>query len=123
MEGEPKPDDSIPALVGRLIDDGEEFVRAELKLYRARVFSRLDRARNGIVLIVIALSLAQAVIVAALVGALILLRPEVGPAWSTAIVVLAGLALAGLLGWLAVRQLKRATEIADPGEQRGKSGQ
>ena len=117
MEEPPKPDDSIPSLVGRLIDDGEDFVRAELKLYRARALARLDNARNAIILVVIALSLAQAVIVAALVGALILLRPEVGPGWATAIVVVAGLALAGLLGWLAMYQLKKATEIKDKDER------
>jgi hypothetical protein len=123
VEGEPSPlpDDSIPILVGRLIDDGEEFVRAELKLYRARLLRRVDKARNGIILIVIALSLAQAVIVAALVGALILLRPEVGPGWATAIVVVCGLTLAGLLAWLAVQQLKRATAIDEPGERKSAS--
>lgn len=121
MEDPLKPDDSIPSLVGRLIDDGEEFVRAELKLYRARMFARIDSARNAIILVIVALSLAQAVIVAALVGALVLLRPEVGPGGATAIVVVAGLTLAGLLGWLALRQLKKATEISDrteTGDQR-----
>jgi cell division protein FtsW (lipid II flippase) len=117
VEEPPKPDDSIPNLVGRLIDDGEEFVRAELKLYRARALARLDSARNAIILVVIALSLAQAVIVAALVGALILLRPEVGPGWATAIVVVGGLALAGLLAWLALRQVKKATEIKDKADR------
>jgi len=121
VEEEPSPDDSVATLVGRLIDDGEGFVRAELSLYRARLFSRLDSARNAIILIVIALSLAQAVIVAALVGALILLRPVVGPGWSTAIVVVAGLALAGLLGWLAIQQLKRATEIGETTKRNIKS--
>ena len=51
MEEEPPPqEESITSLVTRLIDDGEEFVRAELKLYRARLFSRLDEARNAIIL-------------------------------------------------------------------------
>ena len=86
------------SLVTRLIDDGEEFVRAELKLYRARLFSRLDEARNAIILAVIALSLVQAVMVAALVGVLIVLRRPLGPGGATAVVVVAGLALAGLLG-------------------------
>ena len=71
------------------------FVRAELKLYRARLFSRLDEARNAIILAVIALSLVQAVMVAALVGLLIVLRPVIGPGGATAVVVVAGLALAG----------------------------
>lgn len=112
-EGPPPQEESITSLVTRLIDDGEEFVRAELKLYRARLFSRLDEARSAIVLAVLALSLVQAVIVAALVGLLIVLRPIIGPGGATAVVVVAGLALAGLLAWLAVAQLRRATEIKD----------
>jgi uncharacterized membrane protein len=112
-EGPPPQQESIPALVTRLIDDGEEFVRAELKLYRARLFSRLDEARNAIILAVVALSLVQAVMVAALVGLLIVLRPVIGPGGATAVVVVTGLAFAGLLAWLGWRQLLKATEIKD----------
>ena len=112
MEEEKPPEqESIPTLVGRLIDDGEEFVRAELKLYRARLFSRLDTTRNAIILALVALFLAQAVIVAALVGMLIVLRPLLGPGGATAVVVAGGLALAALLAWLGWRQLLKATEI------------
>jgi LytS/YehU family sensor histidine kinase len=115
VEEEPPPpeQDSIPALVSRLIDNGEEFVRAELKLYRARVFSRIDEARNAIILGVLALSLVQAVMVAALVGLLIVLTRLIGPGGATAIVVAVGLALAALLALLAYRQLRKATEIKD----------
>ena len=103
MEEEPPPEqESITSLVTRLIDDGENFVRAELKLYRARLFSRIDEARNAIILAVVALSLVQAVMVAALVGLLIVLRQPLGPGGATAVVVVAGLALAGLLGWLSL---------------------
>lgn len=112
-EEQPPEQESIPALVSRLIDDGEGFVRAELKLYRARLFSRLDGARNAIVLIVIALSLVQATIVAALVGLLIILRPLIGPGGATAVVVVAGLGIAGLLALLAWRFLLKATEIKE----------
>ena len=107
MEGEPQPEESIPSLVSRLIDDGENFVRAEVKLYRARLFSRLDEARNAILLGIGALVLAQAVLVAALVGLLMTLRWLVGPGWATLIVIVAALALSGLLGWLAYKRIQR----------------
>ena len=113
MEGEPSPEDSIPTLVSRLIDDGEQFVRAELKLYRARLFSRLDEVRNAILLGLGALVLAQAILVAALVGILLTLRPYVGTALATLIMVVVGLATTALMGWLAYRLVKRATEIKD----------
>ncbi|MBS0479142.1 MAG: phage holin family protein [Proteobacteria bacterium] len=119
MEEQPPPEqESIPALVSRLIDDGEQFVRAELKLYRARLLFRLDEARNAIVLAVLALSLVQAVIVAALVGLLFVLRPLLGPGGATATVVAAGLGVAGLLAFLAWRFLLRATEIKDRDDRR-----
>jgi len=116
-EKQPPEQESIPALVSRLIDDGEGFVRAELKLYRARVVARVGEARNAVILAVVALSLAQAVIVAALVGLLILLRPALGPGGATAVVVAGGLALAALLAWLGWRQLLKATQIKDRDER------
>lgn len=113
MEGEQPEPESIPSLVSRLIDDGEQFVRAELKLYRARAFSRLGELRNAIVLGFGALVLAQAILVAGLVGVVLTLRHYVGNGWATIIVVVAGLGCTGLMGWLAYRQLRKATEIKD----------
>jgi small-conductance mechanosensitive channel len=113
VEGEPQPDDSITSLVSRLIDDGEEFVRAELKLYRARVFSRLDEARNAILLAIGALVFAQAVIVAALVGLLLTMRRLVGPGWATLIVVGGGLLVTAAMAWTAWLLVKKATAIGD----------
>ncbi len=119
MEEETPPEqESISALVSRLVDDGEVFVRAELKLYRARLFARLDDARNAVILAVIALSLAQAVIVAALVGLLIVLRPLLGAGGATATVVVAGLCVAALLAYLAWRLVLKATEIRDKDDRR-----
>ncbi len=117
MEGEPSPEDSIPSLVSRLIDDGEHFVRAELKLYRARLFSRLDEVRNAILLGIGAIVLAQAILVAGLVGVLLTLRPYTGTALATLIMVVLGLAITALMAWLAYRLIKRATEIQDKDER------
>jgi hypothetical protein len=112
VEGEPPPEEeSIPSLVTRLIDDGEQYVRSELRLYRARLFSRVDEARTAIVLGFGALVLAQAVLVTALVGILLTLRKYVGPAVATVILVVVGLAVTALMAALAYRLLKKATEI------------
>jgi hypothetical protein len=116
VEGEPQSDDSITSLVSRLIDDGENFVRAEVKLYRARLFSRLDEARNAILLGIGALVLAQAVLVAALVGLLLTLRRLVGPGWATLIVVGSGVLAIAIMGWSAWLLIKKATEIKDKDE-------
>jgi hypothetical protein len=117
VEGEPQPDDSITSLVSRLIDDGENFVRAEVKLYRARLFSRLDEARNAILLGIGALVLAQAVLVAALVGLLMTLRWIVGPGWATLIVVGGGVLVTAIMAWSAWLLVKKATAITDKDER------
>jgi hypothetical protein len=117
VEGEPQPDDSITSLVSRLIDDGEEFVRAELKLYRARLFSRLGEARNAILLAIGAFVLGQAVLVAALVGLLMTLRRLVGPGWATLILVGGGALVAAIMAWAAWSLVKKATAIDDKGRR------
>jgi hypothetical protein len=117
VEGEPQPDDSITSLVSRLIDDGENFVRAEVKLYRARLFSRLDEARNAILLGIGALVLAQAVLVAALVGLLMTLRWLIGPGWATLIVVGGGVLVTAIMAWSAWLLVKKATTITDKDER------
>ena len=117
MEGEPQSEDSITSLVSRLIDDGEQFVRAELKLYRARLFARLADLRTAILLGIGALVLAQAVLVAALVGLLLTLREVVGQGWAALIVVGCGLAITVAMGWVAWVLVRRATEIKDKDER------
>lgn len=117
MEGETPPEESIPSLVGRLVDDGEQFLRAELKLYRARLFARLDEVRSAIILGVGAVALIQAVLVAALVGLLLALLPLVGTPLAVLIVIATGLAVAASMAWLAWRLIVRATEIKDKDER------
>ncbi|MES2095739.1 MAG: phage holin family protein [Pseudomonadota bacterium] len=117
MAGETPPEESLPSLVGRLVDDGEQFIRAELKLYRARLFARLNEVRSAIILGVGAIALTQAVLVAALVGLLLALLPLVGTPLAVLIVIVLGLAVAGVMGWLAWRLIVRATEIKDKDER------
>lgn len=106
-------DDSIAALFTRAIDDVERFVRAEIRLYRAQFFARVGEARNGILMIMTSFLLAQSALIALLVGLVVILRPSLGAIGATAAVVGGSLAIAGLLGWLAIGKIRRATEIAD----------
>ena len=118
MEGEKPPaEESITALVTQLIDDGEQFVRSELRLYRARLFARIDDARAAILLGLGALILAQAVLIAALVGILLALRKYVGPELATVILLVVGIAGAALMGGIAYRLLRKATDIKDKDER------
>lgn len=104
-------DESIVALFSRLVDDAETFVRAEIRLYRANLFSRLTEARTAIVMILTAFLLAQSAIIALLVGLVVILRPILGAVGATATVVVSAITIAGLLAWLAIDKISRVTEI------------
>lgn len=106
-------DENITTLFGRLIDNGDRFVRAELRLYRAGLFERLAGARAAIVMLVLAFLLGQAAIIALLVGLIASLLRPLGAIAATAIVVGGAVVVAGLLVRLAIGKLRKATEIED----------
>lgn len=106
-------DDSIVALFTRLIDDAERFVRAELRLYRASLFSRLADARVAIIMLLTSFLIAQSAIIALLVGLVVILRPSLGAVGATATVVGGGVVTAALLAWLAIEKIRKLTNIRD----------
>lgn len=108
------PDDernSIAALFSRLIDDAERFVRAEISLYRAEFLSRVGEARTAIILLIVALLLAQSAIIATVLGLLLILRHPLGEVWATIIVVIVSLGIAVLLVRLAVAKIEKVTSM------------
>jgi hypothetical protein len=100
-------EEGVGELLTRLVEDGKGFARAELGYYRVLVTSKLREAGAGIGLAAAALVLACSALTALLVGLVLSLATLVGPGWATAIVVVAALAIAGLLGWLGYRHLTR----------------
>jgi hypothetical protein len=104
----PDQGETLRDLVARLIDSAKAYARAEIALARQTVASRLARARPAIVLLACALLFAQAALTV-LVGALgMLLASCVGVAGGLAIAALLALAIAAVLGWLAIRLLRGA---------------
>jgi hypothetical protein len=101
-------DESIGALLTRLVDDGKTYARAEIGYYRALTLGKLNEAKLGLVLGVAALVLALAAAIGLVVGLVFTLATLVGPGYATLIVVIATLAIAGLLGWLAAGHIGRA---------------
>lgn len=97
--------ETIGGLFGRLVENTEQLVRAELRVYREALLQRLMRARLAVVFIVLALLIVAAAVTAILVGLAIALGPLVGPVAACFLVGLGGLALAGLLIWVAVRRI------------------
>ena len=108
MVGEPASDDSIPSLAARLVDEGKQFARAEVQLVRARIAPRIAGGRNAAICAAVALSLAHAVLVALLVGLILVVSNWIGIGGAVAAVVIGGLLIVALLGWLAYGQAKKA---------------
>ena len=100
--------ESLGALLGRLVEDGKGYARAEIGYYKTLARARLGEVRGGLIFGVVALVLALAAINALLVGLVLTLATLVGPGWATLIVVLGALALAGLMALLAWKHIARA---------------
>jgi hypothetical protein len=100
---QPQEQEGIGTLLGRLIEDGKGFARAEIGYYRTLALAKLAEAKTGVVLGAGALAIALAALTALLVGLILTLATLVGPGLATLIVIGAALAAAGLLGWLAYR--------------------
>lgn len=96
--GEPN-EESIGDLIGRVVEDGRAFVKAEIGVYKAIAARRAARARNGLIALAIGAVLLISSITALLLGLVLWLATLIGP-------LLAGLAVAAVLilaGYLLVR--------------------
>lgn len=101
----------IGAVIGRLVDDGQRLVRAEIAVQKATIQKRVEGAKSGAVFLVVAVLLAQAAVTALLVGLVIGLAVLVGGVAAGLIVAIGGLAVAGLLGWLGAKKLAAPAEV------------
>lgn len=99
---------SVTALFSRVIDDGERFVLAEMRVYRARLWNRVAPLRWALLMALAGLFLAQSTVVALLVGLVLGLSQQLGTFGATAAVTVAALLLAALLIGLAVARFRRA---------------
>jgi hypothetical protein len=104
----PAEQESLRDLVARVIENTKAYIRAELALQKARAATWVGRAGPAIGLVIGALLIVQAsltVLIAAL-GWLLALR--LGSAGGFAVAALIGLVIAGLVGWIGIKQLTRA---------------
>jgi Putative Actinobacterial Holin-X, holin superfamily III len=92
----------IGTLFSRLLDEGRDFVRAEIRLGKTVALSRVARARAGLMMTTAAVLLVPSAITTFLIGCLLGLRPLVGPFAAGLIVTIVTLGVAGLLGKLGV---------------------
>lgn len=81
------PDESVRAVVARLIEDGRAYASAEAEKQKLRAGIVLVGVRNAAIFGVIALIIVFAAIVALLVGLIIALAQSIAPLWATLVVV------------------------------------
>ena len=92
------PDQTVSALVARLVTEARGLAGAEVALVKARVGERVSAYKNAVIFFAIAGVLALAALIALLVGLILTIATLVGPGFATAIVVVVTLVLAGVLG-------------------------
>ena len=92
MEAPPQDprDESIGDLIGRLVEDGRNYARAEVELVRQIARHRAARARTGLILLVAGALLGLSALTALVLGLVLGLATLIHP-------LLAGLAVAALL--------------------------
>lgn len=108
--GSPSPDPAAAAgiggLLGGLFAGLAQLFRHEIALAKAEAGASLGRLKTGLILLAIALILALVALnVAATTAIAALVWAGVGPVLSPALVTLAGLGLAALCLWAALRRL------------------
>jgi lysozyme family protein len=102
------PDRSIGDLIEQLFDDALDYGRAELELIKARALDLVQDYVRAAILVAVAAVLALAGVVTLFVGIALALAQWIGPLGGAVVSMLLAAAVAGLLVWLAVRDVKEA---------------
>jgi len=102
-------DEGLGQVVSRVVADTRAYVQAEVTLWKTVATSRGAQAGIAAGLGIGAVLIALAALTALLVGAILALRPLVGPGWATLIVVVVALIVAALLARAAIGQFRQVT--------------
>ncbi|MDJ0278082.1 phage holin family protein [Sphingomonas sp. 2R-10] len=100
-------DEGLGTVVTRVVDDARAYARAEVTLWKTVAGTRGSQAGIAAGLAVGAVVIALSAVTALLVGAILSLRPVMGPGWATLLVVVVAFGIAGILGKLAASGFKR----------------
>lgn len=101
----PASDEGIAALVHHTVDDVRELAAAEIALYKAKASERISAYTGAAIYFGAAAVLALSAVTALLVGLILALATLIGPLGATAVVVLATLAIAGVLAMIGKGKL------------------
>jgi len=105
-------DESLSSIVSRLATETRGLAKAEVAVYTAKFGETATAYKSAAMFFAVAGVLALAALIALLVGAILTLATLVGPGWSTVIVVVAVLALAGILAMIGKSKLQTKSEPA-----------
>lgn len=108
LPNEPEAGVGVGDAIVQVAEDARAYAMAQVDVAKAVATARLRAAKLGLILGVAAIFLAGSALTALLVGLIMALSTRTGPLLATAIVVVAVLAIAGLLGKLAASRLSRA---------------
>ena len=97
---EPIATETVPQLLARLTTDARDLAQAEIALAKAKAGDAVSRYTRAIAFFAAAGVLALAALIALLVGLILSLATLVGPGFATLIVVVAVLAIAGVLAMI-----------------------
>ncbi len=103
-------DEGIGTLVHRAVEDARELAQAEIALVKAKAGERVTAYKNAAIFFGAAAVLALSAVTALLVGLILSLATLVGPGGATAIVVIATLAIAGLLALIGSKKMAAPKE-------------
>lgn len=103
-------DESLVSIVGRLAGEARGLATAEVAVYKAKFGETASAYKTAAMFFAVAGVLALAALIALLVGAILTLATLVGPGWATAIVVVAVLAIAGILAMIGKSKLQTKSE-------------
>lgn len=101
-----EPDHSIGELIEQVLDDALDYGRAEIALLKARANEIVENYVHAAALFGVAAIFALAGVVTLFVGIAFALARWTGPFGGAVISTLLAAAVAGLLAWLAMRDLK-----------------
>ncbi len=99
----------LPALISRLFQESLEVGHAEIRLAKSRALARLQAAKIGLILLVVALVFAFSGLIGLIVGLVLALATLVGAALAGVIVLIVALLIAGGLGFAGARMLSGKT--------------
>jgi hypothetical protein len=103
-----EPDRSIGDMIEQLFDDALDYGRAEIELLKARALDVAESYVRAAILFAVAAVFGLAAIITIFVGIALGLARWIGPLGGAIVSMLIAGGIAGLLVWLALRDVERA---------------